>query len=84
MIERINKVREARQAAVDDDDGEDAFEFDEDVANIASQSISQNGGSNCSREVFTDIHRLRLQIELVRAEERKVQSGKEGSRCNER
>ena len=62
MIERIYEVREARQAAVEDDDGEDEVEFDEDVASVASQLISQNGGSNCSREESTDILGLRLQL----------------------
>ena len=57
MIERINDVREARQAAVDDDEGGDEVEFNEDVASVFNQSISQNDGSNCGREEFTDILR---------------------------
>ena len=48
------------------------FEFDEDVASVASQSVSQNGGSDCGRKDSTDILRLRLQLELARAEERNV------------
>ena len=68
MIGRINEVREARQATVEDDGGEEA-EFDEDAASVASRPVSQNGGSNCSREESTDILRLRLQLELARAEE---------------
>ena len=54
MIERINEVHEARQTAFEDED-EDEVEFDEDVASVASLSVSQNGGSNCSREESTDI-----------------------------
>ena len=64
LIERINEVREARQTAVEDDDGEDDVEFDENVASVASQPVSENGGSNGSREESTDILRLRLQLEL--------------------
>ena len=74
LIERINDVREARQATVEDDDVENEAEFDEDAASVASRPVSQNGGSNCSREEFMDILRLRLQLELARAEERKVQA----------
>ena len=74
LIARINEVREARQAAIDDDEGEDEVEYSEDVASVASQSVSQNGGSNCGREESTDILRLRLQLELARAEERIVQT----------
>ena len=55
MIERINEVREARQTAVEDDDGEDEAEFDEDAASVASRPFSQNGGSNFGREESTDI-----------------------------
>ena len=77
LIERINEVREAKQTAFEDDEGQDEVEFDEDVASVASQSVSQNSGSNCSREESTDILRLRLQLELARAEERKVQAEKE-------
>ena len=43
-----SRVPEARQTAVEDDDSEDEVEFDEDVVSFASQSVSQNGGSNCS------------------------------------
>ena len=50
MIERINEVREARQTAVEDDEDEDEVEFDKDVASVAIQPVSQNSGSNCSRE----------------------------------
>ena len=77
MIERINEIREARQATVEDDDVENEAEFDEDAASVASRPVSQNSGSNCSGEEFTDILRLRQQIELARAEERKVQAEKE-------
>ena len=77
MIERINEVREARQAAVEDDDGEDEAEFDENAASVASQPVSQNGGSNCGREETTDILRLQLQLELAKAEERRVQAERE-------
>ena len=73
LIERINEVREARQVAVDDDEGENEVEFGEDKTNVARQPVSQNDGSNCSREEFTDILKLRLQLELARAEE-KVQA----------
>ena len=58
LIERINEVREARQTAVEDDDGEDEIEFSKDVASVASQSVSQNADSNCSREETTNILRL--------------------------
>ena len=84
LIERFNEVREARQTAVEDNDGEDDVEFNEDVASVVSQSVSQNGGSNCSREESTDILRLRLQLELARAEERKDQAAKERLQANER
>ena len=57
LIERINEVREARQTAVENDDGEDEVEFNEDMASVASQLFSQNGGSNCSREESSDILR---------------------------
>ena len=77
LIERINDVREARQATVEDDGGEEEAEFDEDAASVASRTVSQNGGSNGSREESTDIIRLRLQLELARAEERKIQAEKE-------
>ena len=76
-IERINEVRDARQSAVEDDDVENEAEFDEDAASVASRPVSHNGGSNCSREEFTGILRLRLQLELARTEERKVQTEKE-------
>ena len=76
MIERINEVRGARQMVVEDDDGKDEAEFDEDAASVASRPVSQNSGSNC-REESTDILRLRLQLELARAEERKFQADKE-------
>ena len=76
LVERINEVREARQTAVEDDDGENEVELHEDVASAASQPVSQNGGSNCSREKSTDILRLRLQLELARAEEQKIQAEK--------
>ena len=69
LIERINEVRWARQTAV-----EDETEFGEDAASVASRPVSQNGGSNCSREDSTDIDRLRLQLELSRAKERRVQA----------
>ena len=59
-IERINEVREVRQAAVEDDDGEDEGEFDEDAASIVGRLVCQNCGSNCSREESTDIRRLLL------------------------
>ena len=68
LIEKINEVRDARQAPVDDDEGDDEFEFGEDLANVASQSVSQSGGSNCGREESTDIHRLRIQLELATPE----------------
>ena len=74
MIERINEVREARQATVEDVDVENEAEFDEDAASAASRPVSQNGGSNCSREESTDILRLRLQLELARAEKEKVEA----------
>ena len=77
LIERINEVRCARQATVEDDDGEDKAEFDEDAASVASRPVSQNGGSNCSREESTDILRLRQQLELVRAENERVQEERE-------
>ena len=73
LIERINEVREA-QAAVEDDDGEDEAEFDENAASVASRSVYQNGGANCSREEFTDILRLRLQLKLSRTEKEKVEA----------
>ena len=60
LIEKISDVREARQTAVEDDEVEDEVEFDEDVASVASQPVSGNGGSNCSREKSTDILRQRL------------------------
>ena len=68
LIERINEVREARQTAIQDDDVEDDVEFDENVASVANRPVSQNGGSYCSREESTDILKLRLQLELARAE----------------
>ena len=74
LIERNNEVREARQAVVEDDDGENEAEFDEDAASVAKGPVSQNGGSNCSREEPTDILRLRLQLELARAEKEKVEA----------
>ena len=74
LIERINEVREARQATVEDDDVENEAEFDEDAASVASRPVSQNHGSNCSREESTDILRLRLQLELARAEKEKVEA----------
>ena len=83
LIERINEVREARQAAVDDDESEDEVEFGEDLASVAIQPVSQNGGSNCSEEESTDIVRMRLQLELARAEERKVQAEKERLQAEE-
>ena len=60
LIERISDVREARETAVEDDDGEDRAEFDENAASVASRPVSQNGGCNCSQEVSIDILRLRL------------------------
>ena len=63
LFERINEVREARQATVEDNNVENEAELDEDVANVASRPVSQNGGSICSREESTDILRLRLQLE---------------------
>ena len=84
LIERIIEVREARQATVEYDGGADVAEFDEDAASVSSRPVSQNGGSNCSREEYTDILRLRLQLELARAEERKVEAEKEKVRRNER
>ena len=77
LIERINEVREARQTAAEDDDGDDEVEFDEDVASVTSQPVSQNGGSSCSREKSTDIIRLRLQLELAPAEKERVQEERE-------
>ena len=77
LTEKINVVREARQMAVEDDEDEDEVEFDEDVASVASQPVSQNGSSNCCREESADILRLLLQLELGSAE-------KERSRRNER
>ena len=70
LIESINEVR----AAVSDDDVENEAEYDEDAPGVASQPISQNDGSNCSREEFTNILRLRLQLELARAEKKKVEA----------
>ena len=84
LIERINEVREARQAAVEDNDVENEAEFYEDAASVASRPVSQNGGYNCSQEESTDILRLRLQLELARAEERKVQAEKEKVEAEER
>ena len=84
LSDRINAVREARQTAVEDDDGEDETEFDEDAASVASRPVSQNGGSNCSREESTDILRLRLQLELTRAEKEKVQAEKRRVQAKER
>ena len=74
LIERINEVREARQATVEDNDGENEAKFDEDAASVASRPVFQNGGSNCSRRKSTDIIRLWLQLELVRAEKEKVEA----------
>ena len=74
LIERINEVREARQATVEDDDVVNEAEFDEDAASVASRRVSQNGRSNSGREESTDIHRLRLQLELARAEKEKVEA----------
>ena len=74
MIDRINEVHEVRQVVVHDDEGEDEVEFREDRARVTSQPVSKNGGPNCSRMESTDILRMRLQLELVRAEERKVQA----------
>ena len=76
LIESINEVCEARRPAVEDEDGEDEVEIDEDVASVASQPVSPNGSSNCSREESTDIFRLRLQLELARAEKEKVEAEK--------
>ena len=73
----INDVREARQTAVEDDDDEDRAEFDEHAASVASRPVSQNGGCNCSQEESTDILRLRLQLELARAEKARVQAEQE-------
>ena len=44
------------------------------MVSVVSQSVSQNGGSNCGREESTDILRLRLQLELARAEKERVQA----------
>ena len=77
LMERINEVRKVRQTAVEDDDGEDEVEFNEDVANVASQSVSQNGGSSCSRGESTVILRLRLQLELASAEKKRFQAERE-------
>ena len=60
--------------AVEDEDGEDEVGFNKDAANVASQSFSQNGGSDCSQEESTDILRPLFQLELVRAEKEKVQA----------
>ena len=73
LIERIIEVRKARRAAVEDHDGEEEAEFDEDAASVASRPVSQNGGSNC-REESTYILRLRIQLELARAEKEKVEA----------
>ena len=37
MIERINEVREVRQATIENDDIENEAEFDEDAASVASR-----------------------------------------------
>ena len=84
LIDRINEVREARQTAVEDDDGEDEAEFYEDAASVASRPVSQNDGSNSSREESTDILRLRLQLELAKAEERRVQAEERRDEAEER
>ena len=76
MIEKINEVREARQATVEDDDVENEAEFHEDAASVASRPVNENGGSNCSLEESMHILRLRLQLELARAEKEKVQAGR--------
>ena len=70
----INEVREARQAAVENDDVENEAEFDEDAVSVASRLVPQNGGYNCSREESTDILRLRLQLELARTEKEKIEA----------
>ena len=51
LIELINEIRETGQAAVDDDEGEDEVEFGEDVASVASESVSQNGDSSDQIEI---------------------------------
>ena len=76
MIEKINEVCEARKAVFKHDEGEDEVEFDGNVASVASQVVSQNGGSKCDQEDSTEILKLRLQLELARAEERKLQAEK--------
>ena len=81
LIERINEVREARQATVEDDNGENEAEFDEDAASVASRPVSQNGSSNCSRDQFTDILRL---LELARAEKEKVETEERKVEAEER
>ena len=68
------------QTVVEDDEGEDEVEFDEEVASVASQPVSENGGSNCSREEPTDILRLRLQLELAWAEKKTLQAEREWMR----
>ena len=73
-IERINEVREARQATVEDDGGENEAEFDEVLDSVASRPVSQNGGANSSREESADILRLRLQLDLARAEKENVEA----------
>ena len=45
LIERINEIRETRQATAEDDDVENEAEFDEDAASVARRPVSQNGGS---------------------------------------
>ena len=44
------------------------------LTSVACQSVSQNGGCNCGREESADILRLRLQLELARAEKERVQA----------
>ena len=84
LIERINEVREARQATVEDGDVENEAEFDEDAASVASRPVSQNCGSNCSREESTDILWLWLQLELARADKEKVEAEERKVQAEER
>ena len=49
LIAKINEFHEAMTVDIDDAEGEDEVEFDDDVASVTSQSVSQNGGSNCGR-----------------------------------
>ena len=69
---------------VEDDVVENEDKLDENAASVASRPVSPNGGSNCSREEPADILRLRLQLELTRAEERKIQAEERKVEAEER